>query len=158
MRFETKFDWGNKIAIVFAAILFPVALVSVYLRHSHHRDSFPDYCFIFVTLGIVGRVFLLPWSLPQYYEVRDDGLFIRQGVNKTLIPYASLVTIHPAQTARPLRVFSMDRLLIATKNGERFVIAVAEPERFLAEVAKHCPEMKLRHSRLEVPFTLLLTA
>ncbi len=84
MRFETKFDWGNKPGIVIAAIVFIVALVSLSFKHGSIRDSFSTSVFIF-NAGIAGRVLFLPWSLPQYYEVRADGLFIRQGVNKTLV-------------------------------------------------------------------------
>ncbi len=62
------------------------------------------------------------------------------------------MTIRHELTARPFWVFSMDRLLVATESGERFVIAVAEQEHFLAEVLKHCPQLEAKHSSLEMPF------
>jgi hypothetical protein len=86
---------------------------------------------------------LLARSLPQYYEFREDGLFFRQGWTKVLIPYGSLVEVERFSSlgSRSDRVFSMDRILIGTNRGNRFVIAVAEEQRFLTEVWKRCPQI-----------------
>ena len=49
--------------------------------------------------------------LPQYYEVRTDGLFIRQGWRKALVRYADLVEPQSTTGARIAGVFSIDRIL-----------------------------------------------
>ena len=152
MRFETKFDWGTKAALVVGAIGIPLILVLGFLRHR----TFTSW---WIPISpITAQLLVAPWSLPQYYEVREDGLFIRQGFRRTLIPYASLVTIRPAPIARAFRVFSMDRLLVATETGKRFTIAVAEQELFLAEVLTHCPQLEAKHSSLEMPFAPMFFA
>ena len=87
---------------------------------------------------------VLPCTLPQYYEVREDGLFLRQGWRKSLIPYASLIEIQSISDSRSAAVFSTDRILVVTQEGRRFLIAVTEDERFLAELSKRCPQLEQR--------------
>jgi len=87
----------------------------------------------------------LPCTLLQYYEVREDGLFLRQGWRKSLSPYASLVELQSMSDSRSAGVFSTDRVLAVTQEGKRFLIAVAEEESFLTEVSKRCPQLERRN-------------
>ncbi len=82
---------------------------------------------------------VLPCMLPQYYEVRESGLFIRQGWRKILIPYGSLSELRSVSDSRSAAVFSTQRILVGTAEGKRYIIAVAEEERFRTEVYKRLP-------------------
>jgi hypothetical protein len=96
---------------------------------------------------------VLSGTLPQYYEVRADGLFIRQGWRKSLIPYASLVEVQSVSDSRSAALFLTDRILIVTQSGKRFVIAVAEHDRFFSELAKRCPQLERRAFGLGTPLS-----
>jgi hypothetical protein len=87
--------------------------------------------------------------LPQYYEVREDGLFIRQGRKKSLLPYSALRELEAVNSPFSAPVFSTHRLQITAVPGGEFLVAVAEQERFLAEVARHAPQLEQRPSGLK---------
>jgi hypothetical protein len=104
----------------------------------------------------------LPWpiwsivllcTLPQYYEVRPDGLFIRQGWRKVLIAYADLTELQATTDTRSAAVFSMDRMLVGTRDGRSLIIAPADQEGFLAAVAQRCPRLERKGSGLGSPLS-----
>lgn len=151
MRFKTKFGRGLKPAFLIGAVFLCVGLL-FYVLNPYHRTDRTVF-----SLWPLAYLLIIPWAWPQYYDVREDGLFLRQGFSKNLIPYKSLVVLRSIQAnSRNYRVFSGDRLLVVTETGQRFVIAVAEQERFLAEVSKRCPQLELKNSSLEIPFAPML--
>jgi hypothetical protein len=85
--------------------------------------------------------------------LRDDGLFIRQGWRKNLVPYASLVEVQSVSDSRSAAVFSTDRILILTQEGKRFVIAVEDDARFFSELAQRSPQLELRAFGLDTPLS-----
>jgi PH (Pleckstrin Homology) domain-containing protein len=91
--------------------------------------------------------------LPQYYEVRPDGLFIRQGWRRMLIPYDSLVDLQSNTDFGGAAVFSSYRLLVATRAGRRFIIAPVEQDRFLQEVARRAPHLECKPFGLGFTFS-----
>jgi len=93
-------------------------------------------------------IWLLPLSftLPQYYEIRDDGLFIRQGWKKVLIPYPSLTEVKTWRSFLSSAVFSTDRITVSAGAYKSFVIAVVEKERFFAELSTRCPQMEKKNT------------
>jgi hypothetical protein len=130
MRFATRFDRWLVVLLVFAALLSCGAvpyLLPVWLA-------------------------VLSMTLPQYYEVRDNGLFIRQGWRKILIPYASLIELQSVTNSMSAAVFSSQRILIVTKEGRRILIAVAEDDRFLEEVSRRAPQLERKAFGLGLPF------
>jgi hypothetical protein len=135
MRFETRYDRWLAALTVLAAV---VTCVVVPARRLLAPGSQPAPAWLTVTL-------------PQYYEVVESGLFLRQGWRKSLIPYASLVELQPMSDSRSSGVFSTQRILVVTREGKRFLIAVAEEERFLAEVSKRCPQLERRDFGWGIP-------
>src|ERR1035441_6189515 len=118
MRFETKFDRWLVIVLIFAACATFSLPASLFLKPGPHpAPQIVAACFVPVLWFIV-----LSGTLPQYYEVRADGLFIRQGWKKSLIPYQSLLEVRPLSDSRSAAVFSNDRILIVLQNNNRFVI------------------------------------
>ena len=148
MRFETKFDRWLVIVLVLAACATFTLPASLLKPGPHPAPQIVAACFVPVLWIIV-----LSSTLPQYYELRADGLFIRQGWRKSLIPYASLLEVTPQSDSRSEAVFSTDRILIFLTNSKRFVIAVAEEESFFAELAKHCPQLERRAFGLGTPLS-----
>jgi hypothetical protein len=149
MRFETRFDRWLVVTLVLTAVLtcavMPVMLVLA--RGPRPIPLWPAFT------GWVIWLFVIPCMLPQYYEVREDGLFLRQGWRKILIPYASLMELQPMSDSRSAAVFSTDRILVVTQDGKRFLIAVTEDERFLKEVARRCPQLEWRNFGLGIPLS-----
>ena len=156
MRFETKFDRWLVIVLAFTAcVTFSVPASLLLKPGPHPTPQIVAGCFVPVIWLIV-----LSATLPQYYEVRADGLFIRQGWRKSLIPYASLVEVQAVSDSRSAAVFSTDRILIATGNGKRFVIAVADGENdaesFFSELAQRSPQLERRAAGLGIPLSPLI--
>jgi hypothetical protein len=137
MRFETRYDkWLVGVLIATGLILFglPVALYSNLAARGQVAWT--------LFFGPVIFVFALSVTLPQYYELREDGLFIRQGWKKALLPYSALCELSTADSVLSAPVFSTHRLLVTAVPGGQFLIAVAEQERFLAEVARRTPQLE----------------
>jgi hypothetical protein len=144
MRFATRFDRWLMCLLVPAAALTSIVLPAMRLfKPGAHPAPLP-----LALLPPVLCVFVLAATLPQYYEVRGDGLFIRQGWRKALIPYPSLMELRPTFDARSAPVYSMDRLLVVTRENRRYVIAPADQEGFLAAVAQWAPHLDRRAAGL----------
>jgi len=91
--------------------------------------------------------------LPQYYELRPDGLFIRQGWRRKVIPYAALVAVRPATDGRSAAVLSMDRVQVLTQDAGRWIIAPREQQRFFDQFAGFAPQLQRQGAGLALPFT-----
>lgn len=92
-------------------------------------------------------------TLPQYYEVRDDGLFIRQGWKRFLLPYDALIELQSFSNAVSGPVFSTQRLMVVTRDGRKVLIAVRDEGRFLDEVARRAPQLERKSFGLGMAFT-----
>jgi hypothetical protein len=106
MRFKTKCDRWLVIVLVMAACASLTLPASLLKPGPHPTPQVVAACFVPAIWFIV-----LSGMLPQYYELRTDGLFIRQGWRKSLIPYPSLAEIHSVSDSRNAAVFSTDRVL-----------------------------------------------
>ena len=147
MRFETRYDrWLVTLTVLAAGVTCVVVPARRFLAPG--SQPAPPWLTI-AMLAFWGIV--LSCTLPQYYEVLESGLFLRQGWRKSLIPYASLVELQPMSDSRSSGVFSTQRILVVTREGKRFLIAVAEEERFLAEVSKRCPQLERRDFGWGIP-------
>jgi hypothetical protein len=146
MRFETKFDRWQLVVLIVAAI---VTCVVMPLNRLLAPGTHPDPLWLsFLPLFL--WLIILPCTLPQYYVLQGDGLFLRKGWKKSLVPYASLVDVQCNSDSRSAGVFSTDRILLATQEGKRYLIAVAEEERFLDELSKRCPQLSRKPFGLAV--------
>lgn len=147
MRFKTKFDRWLVVVLILTAALTCVILPLVRLFVPTPRPVPLAAVFLPLVIWLI----VLPSTLPQYYDVRDDGLFIRQGWRKSLIPYASITEVQSVTDSRSAAVFSVDRILVDTRSGRRYLIAVAEEERFMDELARRCPQLDRKPSGLGMP-------
>ena len=138
MRFETKFDWWIVAAIIVGAF---VSLVMPLIGPQHgpyHHPAPPWVTFLVWLLWAA----VLACTLPQYYEVRGEGLFIRQGWRRVSLAYSDLVELQATTDARSAAVFSVDRLAVGTRDGRTFVIAPADQAGFLNAIAERCPQLE----------------
>jgi hypothetical protein len=151
LRFKTKFDWWIVAALVLAAF---VTLVLPWIRSQsvpgpyHHPAPFWVKSVVWLIW-----VAVLVCTLPQYYDVRADGLFIRQGWRRVLIPYADLVELQATTDSRSAGVFSMDRMVVVTRDSRTFIIAPADQEGFLEAVSLRCPQLERKGFGLALPFS-----
>jgi len=144
MRFETKYD--RAILTILLVVVVCFAGPPVFIYFSDHRAGLGlpllPPALILITLSFM---------LPQYYEVRADGLFIRQGWRRVLIPYKSLLELQPTMDLGGNGTFSTDRVRILTAENRRYFIAPAEQERFMKEVSSRAPQLEWKGSGLAVP-------
>ncbi|HSW38842.1 MAG TPA: PH domain-containing protein [Acidobacteriota bacterium] len=149
MRFAIKFDRWLMIILVIAAILTCILLPAI--RFLEPGPNPGPLWLVFIPWGI--WLVALSFTLPQYYEIREDGIFIRQGWRKILIPYASLVELRVMSDSRSAGVFSTDRILVVTRKGRRFLISPIERESFLNQVAQKNPQLQRKGMGLGLPFS-----
>jgi hypothetical protein len=142
MRFQTKFDsW--LVAVLFLSAGISCFVVPAVFFHTLGANWFPILLTIFCwTIWLLA----LSSTLPQYYEIREDGLFIRQGWKKILIPYPSLTDVKTWRSHLSAPVFSADRILVSAGAYKSFVIAVVEKEDFFAELSTRCPQMEKKNT------------
>jgi hypothetical protein len=143
MRFETRYDrWLVAVLIVIGLLLFGFPLALFPVLASHGQPIWP------LLPGPVIYLLALSATLPQYYVLREEDLYIRQGWKKALIPYSALCELKAMNSALSAPVFSMHRLLVTAVPGGQFIIAVAEQERFLAEILRRAPQLEQGSSGL----------
>jgi hypothetical protein len=142
MRFRTKFDRWLMLLLVPGALL---SLGGPLLA--------PGISPWVVALTWGGWATALAAMLPQYYELRPDGLYIRQGWRRRLIPYQALVEVRPVTDSRSAAVFSLDRVEVVTDGCGHWLIAPAEQRRFLEELARLAPRLASRGFALALPFS-----
>ncbi|HTA46240.1 MAG TPA: PH domain-containing protein [Bryobacteraceae bacterium] len=150
MRFKTKFDRWIVIVLTLTSVLTCIVLPLIRLLVPGSQPVPLPAVFLPVVIWLI----VLPNTLPQYYDLREDGLFIRQGWRKSLIPYSSIAEVQSMTDTRSAAVFSADRIHIVTQNGKRFIIAVAEEERFFDELAKRCTQLDRKPFGLGTPFSV----
>ena len=147
MRFETKFDRWQVVVLILSAIV-SCTVVPAILIFNFELHSFQS-ALAFFPLAI--WLIIIFSMLPQYYELQENGLFILQGWHRALLPYASLAELQTMWDLRSSAVFSANRILIVNDAGKRFLISVAEQERFLSEVSNRCPQLIQKESGLGIP-------
>jgi hypothetical protein len=142
MRFQTKFDsW--LVAVLFLSAFISCFVVPAVFFHTLGANWFPVLLTIFCwAIWLLS----LSCSLPQYYEIRGDGLFIRQGWKKVLIPYSSLTEVKSWRSCLSAAVFSTDRILVSAGAYKSFVIAVVEKDRFFVELSTRCPHLQKKNT------------
>ena len=144
MRFKTRYDkWLVTILGAIGLILFGLLVAVLPVLAMHGQAFWP------LLAGPVIYLLVLSATLPQYYEVREEGLYIRQGWRKTLLFYPAISEVRVWNSALSAAVFSTHRLKVTAAPGGSFVIAVAEQERFLSEIARRSPQLEQSSSGLE---------
>lgn len=137
MRFETRYDTWLVAILAATGIVLLGLPTALYVSHAVGAGQIWTFCF-----GPLVMLFVFSATLPQYYEVRDEGLFIRQGWRKVLLPYAGLREVHAARSFLSAPVFSTKRIYVTAVPGGHWILALAEQDRFLAEVRRRAPQLQ----------------
>ncbi len=144
MRFKTRYDtWLVTLLAAVGLILLGLPLALYPTLAAHGQPIWP------LIPGPAIYFLVLFATLPQYYEVREEGLYIRRGWKKTLLSYPAICELRVWNSALSAPVFSTHRLMVTAVPGGQFVIAVAEQERFLAEIAHRAPQLEQSSSGLK---------
>lgn len=130
MRFQTKFDTWLVIALAIGMVA-SLGLPWIAPRAPRWVLPLPWALWAYVLLA----------TLPQYYEVRPEGLFIRQGVRKVLIPYDGLVELTPQTDSSSAGVYSLDRVQVVTQDKGTWVIAPRDQEQFFEAISMRAPQL-----------------
>lgn len=91
--------------------------------------------------GLILLVYLA-FLLPQSYETTPEGLRIRAGLYRKLIPYASITAVGPCSDTRSSFALSMDRLTIGYGEGKEIRIAPADQAGFMTDLAMRTPQLR----------------
>jgi hypothetical protein len=141
MRFETRYDTWIVAVLIGAGLLELGLPPALYFGHvGRGAPLWVIFAGPLVMIVVMSVVFAA--TLPQYYEVRDEGLFIRQGRKKVLLPYAALRELRADTGVLSAPVFSMSRIYLSATPGGQWVLALAEQDRFLAEVRRRAPQLQ----------------
>jgi hypothetical protein len=162
MRFKAKINYYNLVNWLFMVAVFaytgwpPRAINAIRTVMHDEQHRIPNEILgVLAILSFLAMplILLLPYfkSIPEYYEVRENGLFVRQGWKKKLIPYTTIDSLLPLAPA--IRWFPpANRILVILAKGVSFVVAPSDKERFLAEVSIRCPKLE----KMETDFGLSL--
>lgn len=111
MTYDAKFDWWLAAVIVVAIVLL--------VTSGNYWVGGP-------VLGV-----LLLSAYPQTYETTPSGLIVRAVLGRQLIPYRVMTFVGP----------SAARVRIRYGLGSELLIAPAQQEKFLADVAARTPHL-----------------
>ncbi len=145
MRFKTRYDaW---LVVVLSVVALEMIVMPCAFYFTHVVRGAPMLLFL---IGPMIMAFVFSLTLPQYYELRPDGMFIRQGWKRALLSYDALRELRAKTGVLSAPVFSTHRIYITVVPADRWVIAVAEEERFLAEVRRRAPQLQRGSGRVLV--------
>jgi hypothetical protein len=153
VRFKTKFDWWI-VAVLIGGAFASLVLPQIAPQTGPYHHPAPGWVKLAVWLL---WIVVLACMLPQYYDVGADGLLIRQGWRRAVIPYADLVELQATTDSRSAAVFSMDRMLVSTRDSHTYIIAPADQGGFLDAVAQRCPQLQRRGFGLGLPLAPMRT-
>jgi hypothetical protein len=129
LRYRAKVDWWIGVAIV-VGLMLPLVMAN------------------FTTPWLYGAA-AVPWVIvfglcyPQSYETTAEGLLIRAGLMRRLIPYGSITRAEPSRDARSSMALSLDRVRIVYGDFSREVfLSPVEKSAFLEDLAKRAPQLR----------------
>jgi hypothetical protein len=146
MHFKTRYDAWLVVVVGAVAMLMIVMPCLMYFS----GDARAGQMWMFL-IGPMVMVVALSAALPQYYDLREDGLSIRQGWRRAFLRYADLCQLRADTCVLSARVFSTHRVYLSAAPGGDWILAVADQERFLAEVQARAPQLQKVPGGLAMP-------
>ena len=95
---------------------------------------------------------LMLCAYPQSYETTPKGLVVRTALTKVLIPYEAISYVGPASEDRDTFSLTADRIRIQYGLASDILIAPANSQAFLSDMAKRTPHLMKRGQRLTAAF------
>ena len=138
MTYKGKVDWWIGLSLL-AGIGLPV--VSVLRMNDKWLLAMPAAFTLFILIALY----------PQKYETSTEGLIVRAGLTKRVIPWQGNALVSATSDSGSSLALSLDRVLIEHAGG-RIRIAPDDQVRFFDDVASHCPQLSRRGMDLVVAF------
>jgi hypothetical protein len=95
---------------------------------------------------------LMLCAYPQSYQTAPKWLVVRSALTKVLIPYETISYIGPASEDHDTFSFTADRIRIQYGPASDILIAPANRNAFLADMAKRTPHLMKRGQKLTAAF------
>ncbi len=146
MRFDTRYDRWIVVLLTGVMTFWTIAAGLLFLKDA----DISEYGKFLIPMAILVTITLL-FCLPQYYEIRTNGLFLRRGTRKKLLPFSQVFELQVTVDGRSAPVFSTHRILVVTQDGQKEIIAVKEEDRFLKEMMIRCPHLERKSYGLGLP-------
>ena len=140
MVYKAKVDWWIGAALV-VAIAVPAAGA---LFGQHHWV--PGGVTVFSLAMIFGGCY------PQSYGTAAEGLIVRAGLTKRVIPYSKITGVRPSSDGRSALALTLDRVAVEYGSGSGLLIGPANQEQFFEDMARRCPQLSPRGQGLAVSF------
>jgi membrane protein YdbS with pleckstrin-like domain len=135
MRFSTKVDRWLAVVLSISAILTFIVPLAALLLALVRRQPIHWMAGALVAVWVVA----LFATLPQYYELRAEGLYIRQGWRKSLVLYGSILSVESTTSTVSAGVYSSDRVQIETASQGSYLIAPVNRPLFLDKLTQRAP-------------------
>jgi hypothetical protein len=146
MRFEARIRLWQRHGAALLMALWAFAMIRAVMRHGVRADAWNIVLLPLTSSGTLVFMFRR-YILRQYADIREDGLQLRRGWKTFTLPWQTIAEVRSENARREtLIVAGSSRLLITTPANE---------DRFLAEIANRCPQLKKTPVGLQVPFALL---
>lgn len=144
MKFKTKYDRTFGIILSFTFIIILVAFLLPLFFESGRKP----YDTLIVLSLLVLTVGLLLWTLLSIqYVLRENHLFVKAGPIRSRIAYEDITKVSPTrQILTGYRLLtSMNAIEIHYRSGLLGSVKISprEQERFIAELKKRSPHMKV---------------
>lgn len=81
---------------------------------------------------------MLVAAVPQYYEVLEDGLFLRLRWKTRMIPYSSITEVYEVPDRKNHVHAEINLVRITTTTGEILIFGVEERATFVTELLNRC--------------------
>lgn len=133
MRFSATFQ-SNYLRVPGTIYVFLIP-IAYFVAPDAHKAALHERIIAWVVWAM-----MLVAMLPQYYELREDGLLLRLRWKTRVIPYASVVELWDLPN-RPIFRAEVNLGRVITNTGETHTFGVEEKDRFLKELSKHCPQV-----------------
>jgi hypothetical protein len=132
MTHKAKIDWWIAAALALG-VFAPFAGAKLWI-------TIP----LFLAVGICGY--------PQSYETTKDGLIVRAGLVRRLIPYNAITFVGPSDEGSFSFALSLDRVSIRYGTNSGVLIAPADYQAFLDDLAARATHLTRRGRDLVMAF------
>ncbi|HEX5731882.1 MAG TPA: PH domain-containing protein [Blastocatellia bacterium] len=133
MKHPTKVDrWLTIVLAISALVLVSIAVFGLLNQGIASLAAWVPALLVVLTTGAVAAV-----SLPTYYEVQSDRLFIRSGLLRWTVPLDEIVSVTPTSNPLGSPAWSLDRLEVRWRRGGKdrtLLISPLRRDEFLREL------------------------
>lgn len=135
MRYRSKIDWWLAAIIVSLPLVLLVLAAALVLV----GETEAALGIGLALLAVIGVYVAVVW--PVEYILEADALVVRFGLVRSRIPYSSIRSVRATRIPIASPALSLDRLAIDASRGLPVIIAPADRERFVAELAARAPQI-----------------